>query len=287
MTATTSSPARTAEPVSLYEVTKVYPGRGGLLNTLMKRRTGGYDALAPISLTIEANTFVSIIGPSGCGKSTLLSIIAGLSKPTSGSVMIDGKPIAGPGPDRGMVFQSYALMPWLTVEGNLMFAVETVFPQRTKAELKELVADTIALVGLRGAEQKHPHELSGGMKQRVGIARALAIQPRILLMDEPFGALDALTRGFLQDEIERIWEMQRQTAVMITHSIEEALLLSDKIVMMTRGPRAQIAQVLDVPFPRPRNRESLDQYPEYHHLKAEMERHLSRETRAVEEARLG
>ncbi len=190
------------------------------------------------------------------------------------------------GPDRGVVFQNYALMPWMTVAENIRFAVETVYPTMPIAQQKSIIQDYIGLVGLRGAEAKHPHELSGGMKQRVGIARALAINPQILLMDEPFGALDALTRGFLQDEVERIWEQERKTVILITHSIEEALLLSDQIVMMTRGPAASIAQVLDIPFPRPRRREELDQYPDYHKLKTAMEQHLSYETRAVEESRI-
>ncbi|NJN86831.1 MAG: ABC transporter ATP-binding protein [Leptolyngbyaceae cyanobacterium SL_7_1] len=177
-------------------------------------------------------------------------------------------------------------MPWMTVMDNIRFAIETVNPRLSRSRQTAIAQDYIELVGLRGAEQRHPHELSGGMKQRVGIARALAIDPQILLMDEPFGALDALTRGFLQDEVERIWDQQRKTVVLITHSIEEALLLSDKIVMMTRGPEAKIAQILDVPFPRPRHRESLDQHPAYHTLKAAMELHLSQETRAVEESRI-
>ncbi|MBD2312403.1 ABC transporter ATP-binding protein [Desertifilum sp. FACHB-1129] len=272
--------------VSLRHVSKVFPGKRGLLNRWTGKARSDYLALDDISLDIQHNKFVSIIGPSGCGKSTLLSIIAGLSTATSGSVWMDGKPILGPGPDRGMVFQNYALMPWMTVEENIRFAVETVYPKMSLTRQKNIVRENIQLVGLNGAEKKHPHELSGGMRQRVGIARALSISPQILLMDEPFGALDALTRGFLQDEIERIWEQQRQTVIMITHSIEEALLLSDEIVMMTRGPAAKIAQILEVPFPRPRNRETLDQYPSYHELKAEMERHLSRETRAVEESRV-
>jgi len=184
------------------------------------------------------------------------------------------------------VFQNYALMPWMTVEENIHFAVETVYPKLSKREIGRVVKEHIQLVGLVGAEKKHPHEISGGMRQRVGIARALAINPQILLMDEPFGALDALTRGFLQDEIERIWEQERKTVIMITHSIEEALLLSDRIVMMTRGPAAGIDEILEVPFPRPRNREAIDLHPAYHDLKAEMESHLFRETRAVEEARV-
>jgi len=283
---TPSSMDITAGSVSISNVTKVYFGRQTLADKLLKRTSPDFEALSAINLEIEHNTFVSIIGPSGCGKSTLLSIVAGLSKPTTGEILVDGRRVTGPGPDRGVVFQSYALMPWMTVAENIQFAIETVYPTMPVAQQKEIMQEYINLVGLSGAERKHPHELSGGMKQRVGIARALAINPQILLMDEPFGALDALTRGFLQDEIERIWEQERKTVILITHSIEEALLLSDKIVMMTRGPAARIAKVLDVPFPRPRKREELDQYPEYHELKAEMERHLTAEARVVEEARV-
>lgn len=177
-------------------------------------------------------------------------------------------------------------MPWMTVEENIRFAVETVYPKMPINQQKRIVKEHLQMVGLTGASKKHPHELSGGMRQRVGIARALAINPDILLMDEPFGALDALTRGFLQEEIERIWEEHRKTVIMITHSIDEALLLSDKIIMMTKGPRAGIAQILDVPFPRPRNRFEVEDHPAYHDLKVAMEEHLYRETRAVEEARV-
>lgn len=272
--------------LSIQNVSKVYFGKRDWFSRATRKATRDYVALEDINLEIEPNTFVSIIGPSGCGKSTLLNIIAGLSQPTAGIVEIDGVPITGPGPDRGVVFQNYALMPWMTVMDNIRFAIATVNPKLSASRQKTIAQEYIELVGLRGAEHRHPHELSGGMKQRVGIARALAIDPQILLMDEPFGALDALTRGFLQDEVERIWEQQRKTVILITHSIEEALLLSDKIVMMTRGPEARIAKILDVPFPRPRHRESLDQQAAYHQLKAEMELHLSRETRAVEESRI-
>lgn len=272
--------------LSIQNVSKTYLGKRDWFSRATRRASLDYTALEGINLEIEPNTFVSIIGPSGCGKSTLLNIIAGLSQPTTGTIALDGIPIKGSGPDRGVVFQNYALMPWMTVLDNIRFAIETVNPKLSAARQTAIAQDYIELVGLRGAEQRHPHELSGGMKQRVGIARALAIDPQILLMDEPFGALDALTRGFLQDEVERIWEQQRKTVILITHSIEEALLLSDKIVMMTRGPEAKIAKILDVPFPRPRHRESLDQQPAYHELKAEMELHLSRETRAVEESRI-
>ncbi|GAB4551839.1 MAG: nitrate ABC transporter ATP-binding protein [Pleurocapsa sp.] len=272
--------------ISLRHIAKIFPGRKGWLNKLTGQASSDFTAIEDINLDIEHNTFVSIIGPSGCGKSTLLNIIAGLSSATSGEVRINGQVVNKPGPDRGMVFQSYALMPWMTVQGNIKFAVETVFPKMSEKQQKRIVKENIQLVGLTGAESKRPHELSGGMRQRVGIARALAINPQILLMDEPFGALDALTRGFLQDEIERIWEQQRKTAIMITHSIDEALLLSDRIVMMTKGPAARIDEVLEVPFPRPRDRTTVENHPEYHKLKKEMEDHLYRETRAVEEARI-
>ncbi|MEL6468866.1 MAG: ABC transporter ATP-binding protein [Cyanobacteria bacterium J06623_4] len=272
--------------LSVRGVTKVFPGKQDFFSRLARKTTRDFVAVEDISLDIEPNTFVSIIGPSGCGKSTLLNMIAGLSSVTDGEILLNGNPIQGPGADRGMVFQNYALMPWMTVEENIRFAVETVYPQRSPKQTTRTIKEQIQLVGLAGAEKKHPHELSGGMRQRVGIARALAIDPQILLMDEPFGALDALTRGFLQSEVERIWEQQRKTVIMITHSIEEALLLSDRIVMMTRGPAARVDEILEVPFERPRNRETIDQHPAYHELKAEMESHLFRETQAVEASRI-
>ncbi|MEM9566972.1 MAG: ABC transporter ATP-binding protein [Cyanobacteria bacterium P01_E01_bin.34] len=272
--------------LSLRHVSKVFPGKRGFSLWPSRKQSPDFVAIDDISLDIEPNTFVTIIGPSGCGKSTLLNIISGLSQASSGTVHMDARPITGPGPDRGMVFQNYALMPWMTVAENIDFAVATVYPKLTAAERLRVVHDNIHLVGLTGAEKKHPHELSGGMRQRVGIARALAINPKVLLMDEPFGALDALTRGYLQDEIERIWEQHRKTVIMITHSIDEALLLSDRIVMMSRGPAATIARVLDVPFPRPRDRSAVEHHPEYLPLRAEMEEHLYRETRVVEQARV-
>ena len=272
--------------ISLRHISKTFPGRKGWLDKITRQASADFMAIEDMNLDIEHNTFVSIIGPSGCGKSTLLDIIAGLSTATSGEVLINGQVVDKPGPDRGMVFQNYALMPWMTVKDNIKFAVETVFPKMAVKQQQRVIKENIQLVGLTGAENKRPHELSGGMRQRVGIARALAINPQILLMDEPFGALDALTRGFLQDEIERIWEQQRKTAIMITHSIEEALLLSDRIVMMTKGPAARIDQVLEVPFPRPRDRATVESHPDYLKLKQEMEDHLYRETRAVEEARI-
>ncbi len=282
----TPSPEIPSAQLSIRNVTKVFKGKKDLFSKLSRKTTRNFTAIENISLDIEPNTFVSIIGPSGCGKSTLLNMIAGLSDITSGEILLNNNPIQGPGPDRGMVFQNYALMPWMSVEENIRFAVETVYPKLPPKQMARRIKENIHLVGLEGAEKKHPHELSGGMRQRVGIARALAIDPQILLMDEPFGALDALTRGFLQSEVERIWEQQRKTVIMITHSIEEALLLSDRIVMMTRGPAAQVNEILEVPFPRPRNRETIDQHPAYHRLKTEMERHLFRETQAVEASRI-
>lgn len=285
-TASTTSPTSPSAQLSIRKVTKVFPGKKGLFNKLTGKASADFMAIEDISMEIEPNTFVTIIGPSGCGKSTLLGMIAGLMPISSGEILLNNHPITGSGPDRGMVFQNYALMPWMTVEQNIRFAVETVDPKISPKRRDRIIKEHIQLVGLEGAERKHPHELSGGMRQRVGIARALAINPQILLMDEPFGALDALTRGFLQDEIERIWEQQRKTVIMITHSIDEALLLSDRIVMMTRGPAARVDEILEVPFPRPRNRETIEQHPAYHELKAEMESHLFRETRAVEAARI-
>ena len=283
---TAADPTALSSQLSIRNVTKVFPGKKGIFNQLSGKTRQDFIAIEDISMEIEPNTFVSIIGPSGCGKSTLLGMIAGLIPITGGEILLNGAPITGPGPDRGMVFQNYALMPWMTVEENIRFAVETVHPKMAPKVINRVIKENIQLVGLDGAEPKHPHELSGGMRQRVGIARALAINPQILLMDEPFGALDALTRGFLQDEIERIWEQQRKTVIMITHSIDEALLLSDRIVMMTRGPAARVDEILEAPFPRPRNRETIVQHPAYSALKAEMESHLFRETRAVEAARI-
>jgi nitrate/nitrite transport system ATP-binding protein len=279
----TEPTGRSAFQVELRGVSMIYPAQPNLLRQLQGHTPKAFLSLEDINLQIQENTFVSIIGPSGCGKSTLLNIIAGLIPATTGQVFMSGRPIKGPGPDRGIVFQNYALMPWMTVTENIRFALATVFPRMPAAQQTEIINATIAMVGLTGSERKHPHELSGGMKQRVGIARALAISPEILLMDEPFGALDALTRGYLQDEVQRIWEQQRKTVILITHSIEEALLLSDQIVMMTRGPASKITKVLDVPFARPRRQDMIDQDPAYHDLKAEMVRHLSQETRAIQE----
>ncbi|MFN3612125.1 ABC transporter ATP-binding protein [Tepidimonas sp.] len=222
---------------------------------VFKTPRGPFVALRDINLTIAKGEFVTLIGHSGCGKSTLLNLIAGLSRPSQGVLLCAGREIAGPGPDRAMVFQNHSLLPWLTCFDNVYLGVERVFgANEPKAQLRERTAAALELVGLAHAAQKRPGEISGGMKQRVGIARALAIEPKVLLMDEPFGALDALTRARLQDELLDIVERTRSTVVMVTHDVDEAVLLADKIVMMTNGPAATIGEVLPVPLARPRQR---------------------------------
>ncbi len=218
-------------------------------------KKGRFVALRNINLNIEEGEFVSLIGHSGCGKSTLLNLIAGLLKPTSGYLFCAGREIGGPGPERAVVFQNHSLLPWLTCFDNVYLAVERVFGAKEgKAKLKQRSHDALAMVGLTHAETKYPHEISGGMKQRVGIARALSMQPKILLLDEPFGALDALTRARLQDELMEVMEQTGATVVMVTHDVDEAVLLSDRIVMMTNGPAATIGEILNVELPWPRER---------------------------------
>jgi len=209
--------------------------------------------LTGIDLAIKRGEFVSLIGHSGCGKSTLLNLVAGLLKPTGGTILLAGKHIDGPGPDRGVVFQNHSLLPWLTCFQNVYLAVERVFSDRRK----ERTHQVLELVGLSHAENKFPHQISGGMKQRVGIARALAIEPKVLLLDEPFGALDALTRATLQDELMRIVAKTSATVLMVTHDVDEAVLLSDRVVMMTNGPAARIGDILDISLERPRERLAL------------------------------
>ncbi len=227
-------------------------------------KNGKFVALRDVHLTIRQGEFIALIGHSGCGKYTLLNLIAGLTKPTAGVLLCDGREIAGPGPERAVVFQNHSLLPWLTCSENIYLAVERVFGEREgKARLKARTADALALVGLTHAETKYPHEISGGMKQRVGIARALSMEPKVLLMDEPFGALDALTRAKLQDELMKICEATRATVVMVTHDVDEAVLLADRIVIMTNGPEANIVEILEVNLPRPRQRLTLAQNVDY------------------------
>ena len=219
-------------------------------------KKGSFVALERIDLNIRKGEFVSLIGHSGCGKSTLLNLVAGLLRPTEGGILLAEREIAGPGPDRGVVFQNHSLLPWLTCFDNVYLAVERVF-QEKKPRLRERTHQALAMVGLAHAEAKYPHEISGGMKQRVGIARALAIEPKVLLLDEPFGALDALTRANLQDELMRIVEETHATVLMVTHDVDESVLLSDRIVMLTNGPAARIGGIVEVDLPRPRDRLAL------------------------------
>ena len=233
-----------------------------------KTAKGLFPALRDIHLTIAKGEFVALIGHSGCGKSTLLNLIAGLTTPTNGALLCANKEIKGPGPERAVVFQNHSLLPWLTCFDNIYLAVERVFGgKETKAQLKARTDAALALVGLTPAGQKRPGEISGGMKQRVGIARALSMEPQVLLMDEPFGALDALTRAKLQDELLEIVARTQSTVVMVTHDVDEAVLLSDKIVMMTNGPAATIGEVLTVDLPRPRKRVELAEDPQYVHYR--------------------
>ncbi len=237
-----------------------------------KTKKGSFSALRDIHLTVAKGEFVSLIGHSGCGKSTLLNLIAGLTLPTQGHLLCANREIAGPGPERAVVFQNHSLLPWLTCFENVYLGVERVFgaaskstgaPSENKAQLMARTDAALALVGLTAAAQKRPGEISGGMKQRVGIARALAMEPKVLLMDEPFGALDALTRAKLQDELLDIVARTQSTVVMVTHDVDEAVLLSDKIVMLTNGPAATIGEVLSVDLPRPRSRVALADSPAY------------------------
>jgi nitrate/nitrite transport system ATP-binding protein len=231
---------------------------------IFETRAGAFTALRDINLDIQKGEFVTLIGHSGCGKSTLLNLIAGLTTPTTGYLFLSGRQIDGPGPDRGVVFQNHSLLPWLTCFENIHLAVERVFAEtESKAQLRERTLRALELVGLASAADKRPHEISGGMKQRVGIARALAMEPKVLLMDEPFGALDALTRARLQDELMRIVTATGSTVVMVTHDVDEAVLLADRVVMMTNGPAATIGEILHVDLPRPRERLAMAGNPVY------------------------
>jgi len=233
-----------------------------------KTKKGPFCALQGVNLTVAKGEFVALIGHSGCGKSTLLNLLAGLTTPTQGSLICANREIAGPGHERAVVFQNHSLLPWLTCFENVYLAVERVFAAtETKARLRERTDKVLAMVGLTAASQKRPGEISGGMKQRVGIARALAMEPKVLLLDEPFGALDALTRAKLQDELLQIVAGTHSTVVMVTHDVDEAVLLSDKIVMMTNGPSATIGEVLPIELPRPRNRVELAESTQYLHYR--------------------
>ena len=229
--------------------------------------TGPYTVLNDVSLNVAEGEFICIIGHSGCGKSTLLNMVAGFSKPTGGEVRLQNRRITKPGPDRMMVFQNYCLLPWKTAFENVYLAVKSAYPEKSHAEKVAIVEEHLAMVGLTSAANKRPGQLSGGMKQRVAIARALAIRPQVLILDEPFGALDAITKEELQEELLQIWSEHRVTVLMITHDIDEALFLADRLVMMTNGPSAKIGEVLEIPFKRPRVRSQVMEDPRYRELR--------------------
>ncbi len=233
--------------------------------------TGPFKALDEVSLKIDKGEFISLIGHSGCGKSTVLNIVAGLHQATTGGVILEGKEVNEPGPERSVVFQNHSLFPWLNCYENVKLAVDTVFKKTmSKSERHEWVMHNLDLVHMTHAAKKRPGEISGGMKQRIGIARALVMKPKVLLMDEPFGALDALTRAHLQDSLMEIQADLNSTVIMITHDVDEAVLLSDRIVMMTNGPEATIGEILHIDLPRPRNRLALADNPTYNHYRAQV-----------------
>ena len=243
------------------------------------------EVLRDISLKVERGEFVALIGHSGCGKSTLLNIVAGLQTPTTGAVILDGKAVERPGPDRAVVFQNHSLLPWLTVYENVRLGVDKVFRTKSRTQRDAWVMQNLELVQMTHARDKRPSEISGGMKQRVGIARALAMEPKVLLLDEPFGALDALTRAHLQDQVMDIQQRLKNTVIMITHDVDEATLLADRIVMMTNGPAAVIGEVLEVKLARPRDRLALVEDKAYVHCRGEVLRFLyERQRRPVEAA---
>jgi nitrate ABC transporter ATP-binding subunit len=230
--------------------------------------TGGEAVIVKdFDFAIAKGEFVCLIGHSGCGKSTVLSIAAGLLPPTEGGVLVDDKEIPGPGPDRGVVFQAPALLPWMTAFENVMLGVAAVKPNATRAERTAIVERYLERVGLKDAMHKKPSELSGGMRQRVGLARAFALDPKVLLLDEPFGMLDSLTRFELQEVLVDTWAADRKTALMVTHDVDEALFLSDRVAMMTNGPAARLGDILHVPFPRPRTRAGVLEHPDYYPLR--------------------
>ncbi len=241
------------------------------------------EVFGDLWFTVEPGEFVCLIGHSGCGKTTILNVLAGLDQPSDGTVIVDNREIDGPSLDRAVIFQGHALLPWLTVMGNIAFAVASRWPSWSRARVQDHSRKFIELVGLRGAEGKRPAQLSGGMKQRVGIARALSIQPKMLLMDEPFSALDALTRGMLQDEVLRICADTRQTVFMITHDVDEAILLADRIVLMTNGPGARIAEIVLNTMPKnERHRNDLHRHPQYYAIRNHLVEFLVNRSKAFD-----
>lgn len=256
MTANQPALTRKTTYLSLKDITKVYP-----------TASGPYPVLDGVDLSVGEGEFVCVIGHSGCGKSTLLNMVSGFNQPTEGEVRLEGQIVSEPGPDRMMVFQNYCLLPWKTVFENVYVAVNSVYSDKSKEDKVAIVNEHLALVGLTESAQKKPGQISGGMKQRVAIARALSIRPKILILDEPFGALDAITKEELQEELLSIWREHKLTVLMITHDIDEALFLADRLVMMTNGPSAKIGEIMEIPFPRPRNRTQISEDPRYYELR--------------------
>jgi nitrate ABC transporter ATP-binding subunit len=255
----TRDPAADARYLEFTQLHKSFPGPNAHI-----------PVVEDFNLTIRKGEFVTLIGHSGCGKSTVLSIVAGLANATLGGVVLDGREVTEPGPDRGVVFQAPCLLPWMTAAENVMLGVSQVFGSMTRAKKHELVAHYLGLVGLGDALHKKPSELSAGMRQRVGIARAFALQPKLLLLDEPFGMLDSLTRYELQQVLLDLWGRDRKTALMVTHDVDEALFLSDRVAMMTSGPRARLGGVLEIPFARPRDRAAIMNEPLYYELREQL-----------------
>lgn len=244
------------------------------------------EVLSDVNLQVEQNEFVAVIGFSGSGKSTLISVLAGLTTPDSGSVLVNGRAVTQPGPDRGIMFQNYSLLPWLSVYSNIELAVRQVFPDMPKAERVDYIQHYIDMVSLTGAEWKRPHELSGGMRQRLSLARTLSMKPEMLLLDEPLSALDALTRAQLQDEIIRIWEDDRRTVVMITNDVDEAVLMADRIVALTPGPEATMGRSFPVTLDRPRDRSTLNFNPQFKRLRNDVTRYMMDINQEAKELRI-
>ena len=244
------------------------------------------EVLSNINLKVQKNEFVAIIGFSGSGKSTLMNMLAGIQSIDSGQVLMNGEAVTGPGPERGILFQNYSLLPWLSVYGNIELAVKQVFPEKSAAERKTYIQHYIDMVSLTGSEWKKPSELSGGMRQRLSLARTLSMQPEVLLLDEPLSALDALTRANLQDEIIRIWEVDRRTVVMITNDVDEAVLMADRIVALTPGPEATLGRSFDVTLERPRDRTTLNFNPEFIELRNEVTKYMIAINKEAKELRV-
>jgi nitrate ABC transporter ATP-binding subunit len=249
-----------AKYLEISHLTKTFPAAGGSTAVVVR----------DFNFAIKKAEFVCLIGHSGCGKSTVLSIAAGLVPPTEGGVLIDDREIPGPGPDRGVVFQAPCLLPWMTAFENVMLGVSAVKPEASRAERSEIVTRYLTKVGLADAMHKRPAELSAGMRQRVGLARAFALDPKVLLLDEPFGMLDSLTRFELQQVLVDTWSTDRKTALMVTHDVDEALFLSDRIALMTSGPAARLGGIIEVPFPRPRDRAAVLEHPDYYALREQL-----------------